>query len=239
MWFAYVDESKEDNSFFVYSALIVESDAWNETFAAVKAFRKHLRETYGIYINKELHAWKFAAGKGQISDRVLNKSKRAEIFSEILQFVGDCKQFKLISSVNTSEFYAFERLINRINRTAQAQNTNATLFCDEGQETVFTRRIRKMRVYNPIPSNRGIWDGTDSTVKNIPTHFIIEDPIFKKSHMSYFIQLVDFCAYALLRKERPITSRTIFGYNKMYAVLRPCIVTAVAPRCPEGLGIIR
>lgn len=239
MWFAYVDESKENNSFFVYSALIVESDAWNDTFAAVKALRKQLRQSHGIFIDKELHAWKFAAGKGQISDRVLDKEKRAAIFSDILKFVAQSGKFRLISSVHTCEFYAFDRLINRLNRTAQAKKTNVLLFCDEGQEIVFTKRIRKMRVYNQIPSNRGVWSESGLAVKNIPIQNVIEDPIFKKSHMSYFIQLVDFCAYALLRKERPITSRSVLGYNTMYASLKPCIETAVAPRCPEGLGIIR
>lgn len=239
MWFAYVDESKENNSFFVYSALLIESDAWNETFAAVKALRQQLRQSHGIFINKELHAWKFAAGKGQISDRILDKQRRAVIFAEVLRFIAESGKFKLISSVHTSEFYAFDRLMNRLNRTAQAKKTNVLLFCDEGQEAVFTRRIRKMRVYNQIPSNRGVWQDSGSVVKNIPIQNIIEDPIFKKSHMSYFIQLVDFCAYALLSKEKPIASRTALGYHEMYGSLRPCIETAVAPRCKEGLGIIR
>ncbi|MCA3282396.1 MAG: DUF3800 domain-containing protein [Roseomonas sp.] len=239
MWFAYVDESKENNSFFVYSALIIESDAWNDTFAAVKTLRQQLRQSHGIFINKELHAWKFAAGKGQISDRVLDKQRRAVIFAEVLKFIAESGKFKLISSVNTSEFYAFDRLMNRLNRTAQAKKTNVLLFCDEGQETVFTKRIRKMRVYNQIPSNRGVWQDNGSAVKNIPIQNIIEDPIFKKSHMSYFIQLVDFCAYVLLRKEKPIASRSELGYDKMYASLKPCIETAVAPKCKESLGIIR
>lgn len=149
----------------------------------MKALRKRLREAYGIYINKELHAWKFAAGKGQISDRVLNKQQRAQIFTEILKFMSECQKFRLISSVNNSELYAFERLMNRINKTAQVHKTNVALFCDEGQEAVFTRRIRRMRVYNPIPSNRGVWEGSGMVARNIPTQYIIEDPIFKKSHM--------------------------------------------------------
>ena len=35
--------------------------------------------------------------------------------------------------------------------------------------------------------------------KNTVIDRILEDPFFKNSEMSYFIQLADFCAYALLR----------------------------------------
>jgi hypothetical protein len=36
MWLAYFDESKENNQFFVYSALLINAEQWNEAFAAVK-----------------------------------------------------------------------------------------------------------------------------------------------------------------------------------------------------------
>lgn len=96
-----------------------------------------------------------------------------------------------------------------------------------------------MRVFNHIPSNQGVWGSTSSITKNIPTRNIIEDPIFKKSHMSYFIQLVDFCAYALLRMEYPLPSRTALGYDTMYRDLAPCIIQAVNRKCPKQLAIIR
>ena len=238
MWFAYFDESKEENRFVVYSALVVDADRWNETFEAVKKLRRDLRSKHGIYIDKELHAWKFAAGKGKISDRVLSKAARAIIFQEVLTFIATSGYFKLISSVNTNEPHAFERIINRLNRTAQAQKQQVLVFSDEGQEIVFTRRIRRMRVFNHVPSDQGSW-ADNGQVTNIPIRQIIEDPIFKKSHMSYFIQLVDFCAYVLLRMERPLASRTVLGYDRMYATLKPCIIQAVNLRCSQGLAIIR
>jgi hypothetical protein len=239
MWFAYLDESKDSNKFYVYSALIVESDTWNSTFRALKAFRQGLRKSHGIYIKQELHAWKFASGKGQIADKPINKADRAKIFQEVMNFVADPKLFKIISSVNTNEFYAFDRFINRINRTAEANETNVILICDEGQEAEFTRRLRKMRVHNLIPSNQGTWDSTGAATKNITTDYIIEDPFFKDSRSSYFIQLVDFCAYALLRSEKPIDSRTALGYDKMYDILKPITMSVNNAKDPRKLGIIR
>jgi hypothetical protein len=73
MWFVYFDESKHENKLFVHSALIVDGGNWNDAFAAVKQLRQELRQDHGIYMRQELHAWKFAAGKGQIADRPVLK----------------------------------------------------------------------------------------------------------------------------------------------------------------------
>ena len=239
MWFAYLDESKENNSTYIYSALIMRGEAWPKAFAAVKEFRKELRKSKGIYLAQEMHAWKFVAGKGQISDRPIGKIERAEIFGSTLDFIASCKFFRLFSSINSNELYAFERLINRINRTADKFNEHVVLFCDSGQEVEFTRRIRRMRVVNHISSNLGQWSGTSSTTKNIPIHRFVEDPVFKDSKDSYFIQLVDFCSYALLRMERPIETKTKLGFDKMYHRLEPVVAKFANPRDPKNLGIIR
>lgn len=240
MLFAYLDESKDNNSFYVYTAVLIDGEEWAAAFDKVKSLRQKLRKDYGIYIAKELHAWKFAAGKGQISDRVLSKAQRAEIFREVMTFIADAGDFSVISSVNTNEQYGFERLMNRLNRTAEANgDKKILLICDQGAEQEFTRRIRRMRVYNHIPSNRGTWATTGDATKNIPLKQFVEDPVFKDSRASYFIQLADFCAYALLRMERPIESRTVLGYNTAYELLRKACYPKTNPRDPRQMGIIR
>jgi AAA+ ATPase superfamily predicted ATPase len=239
MWFFYLDESKQENSLFVYTALITGAHVWRQAFNAIKDHRGNLKNKYGVYKSKELHAWKFSAGKGKISSRVLDKKVRAEIFSEVITFISSRPDlFRVVSSVNKNESIAFDKLINRINRTAKRYGKTAILICDEGQQTIFTRRIRKMRIHNPIPSKHGTWEDGKNT-KNITIDNIIEDPFFKNSEQSYFIQLVDFCAYALLRMELPIESRTSLGYDKMYGLLSPCVIRACNRRDPRKLGIIR
>ncbi len=130
---------------------------------------------------------------------------------------------------------AFERLLNRINRTLQVSDSRAVLICDEGKEVVFTRLVRRMGVYNPIPSSRGVWADTGERTRNLPLDRIIEDPLFKRSEQSYFIQLVDFCAYALLRRERPVESKTRYGLDKAFSLLAPVLVTEASQRDPEGI----
>lgn len=238
MRFAYLDESKDENRFFVYSTVLVDGETWGIAFEKVKEFRRKLRQDHGIYIAEELHAWKFAAGKGQVSDRVLDKARRAAIFREVLTFIAESGEFNVISSCNRVEQYAFERLMNRLNNAAKEHNERLLLICDQGEEREITRRMRRLRVHNPIPSRMGQWaDG--AATKNIPLNHFVEDPVFKDSKASYFIQLADFCAYALMRMERPIESRTVLGYDTAYELLRPCCYPKTFPRDPRGMGIIR
>lgn len=239
MWFAYIDESKDHGKFYIYSAVVIDGEKWAIAFERLKKMRLALKDEHGIFMSEELHAWKFAAGKGQIANRPIRKPERAEIFRKVLRFIADSKCFVVVSSCNSNEQYAFERLVNRINRTAESKKQNYLLIFDQGAEAEMTKRIRRMRVHNPIPSKFGTWAKTESSFKSIPLSRCIEDPIFKDSKSSYFIQLADFCAYALLRMERPIESRTSLGYHTMYEELRPVSRKITNPSDPRGMGIIR
>ena len=73
--------------------------------------------------------------------------------------------------------------------------------------------------------------------RNIPINRIVEDLIFKESQRSYFIQLADFCAFALLRQENPVPSRSKYGIDKAFATLEPILVREASTKDP--LGIIR
>lgn len=185
----------------------------------------------------ELHAWKFVSGRGKISDRMVPKGRRCQIFKEALQMVAALPGARLFNAVfpASQEKRAFERLLNRINRTMITWDSRAILICDTGKESEYTRLARRMHVYNPIPSKLGFWTDIGTATKNIPIERIIEDPFFKKSEQSYFIQLVDFCAYALLRRERPIPSKTKYGLDQAFQLLTPILVLEASTRDPEGI----
>jgi hypothetical protein len=114
--------------------------------------------------------------------------------------------------------------------------SRALIVHDEGKD--FTPLLRRMGIYNPVQSRYGAWENGQAT-KNIPTERIIEDIVFRKSHKSDLIQMADFCAYALLRSEYPIPSKTKYGLDKSFdAMAATCIVEAYQGD-PRRLGIIR
>ena len=236
MHLIYIDDSR-DEELCVFSALALPMDQWHSAFKQVRDFRRGLRRAYGIYVYKELHAWKFVSGRGRPSDRVVTKGQRAAIFRQALEVMAQLPGARLFNAVfpRKQSDLAFERMLNRMNRALQAWGSYAVLICDQGKEVAFTRLVRRMYVYNPIPSQYGKWPDTGTPWKNIPLDRIVEDPFFKDSSQSYFIQLVDFSAYALLRRERPIPSKSKYGIDKAFSVLHPILVKEASRSDPEGI----
>jgi len=237
MYLAYVDDSRDDR-IAVATALVLPVEKWNQAFADVRAWRRRLKASDGIYVYKEFHATDFVAGRGRIAPRPIGKYRRSQIFFEALDLVAGLPGASLFNCIANSdeEDLAYERVLNRINRTLQPDvwNSYAMLLWDEGKDAEHRKLTRRMRVRNPIPSRYGEWP-TGSLTKNIPLDRIIEDPLFKKSEQSYFIQLVDFCAFALLRRENPIASRSKYGLDKAFQRLQPVCFKDANRQDPHGV----
>ncbi|MBP7898650.1 DUF3800 domain-containing protein [Candidatus Gracilibacteria bacterium] len=231
MHIVYLDESG-DTSIGILTALVIPVNAWQENFGILKKYRKELKNTDGIKLHKEFHAWKFVSGRGSLGDQVVTKFRRSIIFKETCLILKQMTGARLFNAIfhGGQEEQAFEWLMNRVQRTMQAWDSHCIIVSDEGKEAAYTRIMRKMHVYNPIPSK--VHFGSS---RNITIDRIIEDPFFKKSERSYFIQLVDFCAYALLRKEIPIPSKTKYGIHLVFPELLPVIVREANPKDPYGI----
>ena len=88
----------------------------------------------------------------------------------------------------------YERLLNR------SVGSAALLVSDKGKYK--TALLRRIRHHTPVASQFGGWPDRAS-YRNVPVEHIIEDIVFRDSRRSYFIQLADFCAYALYHSEYP------------------------------------
>jgi hypothetical protein len=230
----YIDDSYR-HGFYCFSAISIPAEHWKNSFEAVKIWRRELKERHGLFIRKELHAVDLCAGRGRISEIPISKWDRCNIFRAGLRLVASFEGVQVfnVCSAHSNE-QAFERLLNRINRTLQAWDSHAILICDEGDEPGFTRLVRKMHAFNPIPSRYGGW-GEGKATRHIPIDRILEDPIFKDSKKSMFVQLADFCAYALLQKESPNEARMKYGIHTAYEAVRPVYMTATNPRDADGI----
>ncbi|MGK4007895.1 DUF3800 domain-containing protein [Sorangium sp. So ce1036] len=114
----------------------------------------------------------------------------------------------------------------------------ALIISDEGHEKDITGALRRMHVYNPIPSKFGAWE-TGDRLKSITTDRIIEDPIFRRSATSPLLQLVDCASYALLKREtEPTKHIKKYNIHKMFdAALPPLCFRKASSNDP--LGIVR
>lgn len=275
--FFYVDES-HNNNLFCLSAIGIRHSVWKECFDKARHFRERLNKDYGIFIRKEIHAYKFLSGRGDVSSRMVSKWERSRIFNQILQMIASLPEVMLFNIClkkcehSDPHMVAWDRLVNRIERTMVAMEqrelptrkellakcrqsiseddysklehrllsyfSRAVIIADEGRELEITRALRKMHVYNPIPSRYNVW-GDGQATRNIPAERIIEDPVFKDSSRSYFIQLADCVAYSLLKREEPPIPRIKkYKIHEMFdAHLSGVCFRKASPRDP--LGIVR
>ena len=208
------------------------------SFQAIKEFRRSLKTSDGIYVKKEFHAWKFVSGRGQIAPHVVTKRRRAEIFIETLAVIMQLPGIQIINACDErgTEMLLFERLLNRINVAMRkaTPKSHALVLSDEGKEGIYTALARRIAVHNPIPSQFGSWKSGLRT-KNQPTERIVEDIMFKDSSRSYFIQMADFCAYALLRNQNPLPSKSKYYLDRAFTVLESVLVKEAFQADPWGI----
>ena len=116
-------------------------------------------------------------------------------------------------------------------------SAQALLVADQGHEQEIIRLRRKLSIVNYIPSRFGSWGS--SNAKNIPLTHLVEDALFRDSAHSYFIQLADCVAFALLKRETTSTPQ-VKKYN-----LHKAFDTHLAGICVtqasygDSLGIVR
>jgi hypothetical protein len=123
-------------------------------------------------------------------------------------------------------------LLQRIENNMRFGGSRCVIFCDEGKSYDAIRR--RMGVFNFIPSKYGEWEGGDAA-KNIPANRILEDLVYRKSERSIFIQAADACAYALLRREQPIPSKTALGLDQSFYILERIMVKQAFGNDPFGI----
>jgi len=165
-------------------------------------------------------------------DRLMNRIERTMLEFERQEIP---LRRSLVAGIGANVPHGMRR---QIERRLERYRPVGTIFADQGREREITRALRKMGVYNPIPSKLGDW-GDGKKAKNIPLQRVIEDPIFKLSHQSYFIQLADAVAYALLKREVPPTKNIRrYGIDRMFEteLAGVCYKKATAA---DPLGIVR
>jgi hypothetical protein len=239
MYLIYIDESY-DETHFVYSAMFVDAFRWNSYFNHLLEWRREWFEKHQIALDTELHATDFIAGRGQPHHN-RDKVYRAELFYEAIgriEKIADIKIINAITSDKKRHLKLFEWMLTRINNTLKYNNAFGVLICDEGNENKLTSVVRTMQKENHIPDRLDMY-GFNGGKRNMPLERIIEDPLFKTSKSSYFIQMSDFLAFSLLRNEKPISGSTQPRVSCAFEQLDKTLVKVAFRNDPKRKGIIR
>jgi hypothetical protein len=214
MYLVYVDESGDcglvnsPSRYFVLTGLVVHELRWQAYLNQIIAFRQKTKAQYGLKLREEIHAAHFISRPGALVR--IKKHERLTIirsFADELSTMQDiCFINIVVDKTNKPANYdvfgnAWKVFIQRFENTLSNRNfpgpTNpderGMLFPDNTDNKKLSKLLRQMRRYNPIPNQPQHGVG----YRNLPLVNIIEDPNFRDSEHSYYIQAADLAAYLL------------------------------------------
>ncbi|MCX9155873.1 DUF3800 domain-containing protein [Niveibacterium sp. 24ML] len=214
MYFAYFDESgdtgMDDTSptgTFTLACLLIHDKHWLEALDQTVAFRRYLKDQFGISPRLELKASWLVNNKGPIRKLGLSFQARMAVFNAAMRFqrkVGFVKVFAVVVNKRQIQLrstdvreVAWKYALQRLERFGTAQKDNVHVLPDEGHKDFIVKKIRAMRRFSRVPSAWG--DGAlDRKAENI-----VEDPSDRRSQDSFFTQFADLNAYAAFRRAFP------------------------------------
>ena len=217
MYLIYVDDSGDTGlkgsltSAFVLSALVVPDRAWLTALDDMKAFRNFLWRNFRLKQRDELKASYLIHNTGPFENLNIGDTNRMKIYKMALRLqnkIGDLETWAVVikkdkldpenKTPSDVREMAWQCMIERVERFTYYGKDTCVVLPDEGMPEFVRGIFRKMRRYSAVPSaiQRGEF-------LSRPATYIIEDPVFRRSQDSYFIQLADLNAYAAHRHVYP------------------------------------
>jgi hypothetical protein len=251
VYLMYVDESGDtgrkpgSSRYFCLSGLVVHESDWRPMIAALLAHRKVLKANYGLPLRTEIHASEYM----QKAVHGIAKHERLAILRNLLdevakhQFLslthvvvdksGKPAEYDVLQAAWGTLFQRFENTLKHGNFPGSHRQSFGMVITDATSGTKLMRLMRRMAVYNPIPSMAHFGGG----VRNIPIVRIIEDPSGRDSAESLPIQVCDVAAYFLKQSLDPsgyVKRKRASGY---FGRLAP-VLNVHASR-NDRLGVVR
>ena len=240
----YVDESGDtgvngsNTDYFILSGIVMHELDWNNLFSDFHEFRKQINQKYKFKVRDEFHAVVMVNGNKSENNN-LEKNERLMILRNTIDWIASKQELSLLTVIvkkygfsSKEEVFelAWKTLIQRFENTLEKRNFNGTknatdkgiIIADNTDVDSIRKIYRKMHVINPIPSYFGGF-------RNLPIQFVIEDPVFKDSKQSYFVQLADITAYFTMQYLSPNKFVKRQGAKKYFERLEPIIIKQASP----------
>lgn len=255
MYMMYIDESGDcgiegsPSRYFVLTGLVVHELRWQDTLNSLVEFRRRLKETHGLRLREELHAARLITRPGELI-RIGRHDRLAIIrgFADTLASLADLSLVNIVvdklgKRPDCDIFaLAWRALIQRFHNTLTNRNfsgpANADdrgmLFPDHTDDKKLMLLLRQMRHYNPVPHQLAYGTG----YRNLAMTHVVEDPNFRDSAHSYFIQAADMVAYLVYQSFAPNGFMRKKGGHNYYQRLEPIYCKVASPRHPMGFVLL-
>jgi hypothetical protein len=194
---------------YTVASVLVNDRDWLPAFNQLIDFRRYVRTAYGVRMRDEIKASDLVKGSGPWSRLPHGDRVRKRLFRSFMRFQAKSGLFRTFGvvidksqcgSADEVRELAWKTAFERLERFAHANADTVLLIPDVGEYEYRRALARRVRRYSRVGSMTGV--GSLSR----PFTQLIDDPVQRKSHESYFIQLADFNAYAAYRRVRPVAS---------------------------------
>ncbi len=254
MYLMYVDESGDcgmrnsPSQYFVLTGLVVHEVRWMESLERLIAFRRRMKTAFGLKLREEIHTAHLISRPGALAR--IKKSDRLTIIRSFADELASMTDLNLINVVvkkdgKNDEFDVFEtawsRLIQRFENTLNYKNfpspkhpdERGMLIPDHTDDKKLTRLLRRMRRYNYVPYKAGSTSSASS--RNLTVSKIVEDPSFRHSDQSLFLQATDLAAYLLYQHLSPNSYMRAKGGKAYFNRLGPILCRKASSTDPNGI----
>lgn len=250
----YVDESGDcglTNSptrYFVLTGLVLHELRWRTYLTQLVEFRRRMRTQHSLKLREEIHiAHMIGRRPGPLAR--IPKHERLAIYRKMLDELAGFTDLNIVNVVvdkqgKAPDYDVFGKawtaLIQRFENTIQHHNfpgprnadERGMIFPDRTDDLKLTKLTRKLRHYNPVPGMRAMGY---SGYRNLLMAYVIGDPKFRLSHMSYFIQAADVAAFALYQHLQPNSYVRKKGAGNYFLRLDPVLCKVASSADPHGI----
>ena len=231
---------------YVLTGFIIRSEDWRNYLSAMVDIRRFIKSKYGLPVRVELHGSELIHPRGNNHYKsVGSRKKRVGLYKDVLESVVgrmpaakvininlDKRKPKYDSTVSSKdiELLAWDRLIQRFNRYLKisCDGELGLIFADETNERKIRSLLRRMRVYNMVPSRFG-------NAYSDPIEYIVEDPVVRKSEHSYFVQVADLTSHALYHRLYPKGGLRRFNVDRLFDAVEPILLREASRDDPYGI----
>jgi hypothetical protein len=254
MYLMYVDESGDTGligsptRYFILSGIVLHELRWRDYLEQLIEFRKRMLKTFGLHLREEIHASQFITNPKNVGR--IRKNNRLTIlrdFANELSTMSDLNVINVIVDKNGKPAdydvfdMAWKALIQRFDNTHSHNNFRGPqnpedkeiIIADNTDIKKLTTLIRQIRRFNPIPNNIQHGPG----YRDLRIRYMIEDPNFRDSKDSYFIQAADLSAYLLYQHYLPCAYMKKKSGQNYFLRLDPILCKVASSTDP--LGIVR
>jgi hypothetical protein len=252
MHLMYVDESGDTGlqgsptRYFVLSGLVLHELRWRHVLDELIAFRRELKQAYGLRLREEFHAAAFITCPGELV-RIKRYDRLAMIraFAGKLASLGDISIINiLVDKANKQPGYdvfdmAWRALVQRFENTISWHHfpgpanpdERGFILCDHTDDKKLMLLLRQLHQYNPVPHQAAYGAG----YRNLPLQYVIEDPSYRDSVHSFFLQAADLAAFLLYQRSAPSSYMRKKSGQNYFNRLKPVLCLAASNRDPEGI----